>query len=467
LVLWCGAAMFALWTFLVVTHAHPPLKTPLLSCGGHCPRNVFFAGSSGSDVASAARAALWASWLALACATPVLLFAATRRRVEPVRRSTAPVALVAVASTVLWVGFIGSQIAGTGASSAFGAAYVEAALAVPLAILLGLFIERLTVGRALATFVRALVEHPETPPDALLAAALKDPSVQIAYYQPNIGGYVDGAGGSVPAPAGDERRAVARIELNGVPVAAITYDAWLSDQASFVEAAGAVAVMRVESARLKDDLTDVNQQLAASRLRLVEAADSERQRIERDLHDGVQQYVLGLRLRLDLAAETIRAEPERGDQMLSAIGNQVDDLLAALRAFAAGIYPSILTERGLKVALESAARQLPCPVSLHAFGLQRYPEDVEVAVYFCCVEAIQNVVKHAGPSPDPRVRVWHVGETLAFDVRDSGVGFDPAEQPLRNGLINMHDRIEAVGGQLWVGSEPGRGTWVRGRVAVA
>jgi signal transduction histidine kinase len=181
----------------------------------------------------------------------------------------------------------------------------------------------------------------------------------------------------------------------------------------------------------------------------------------------VQQYVLGLRLRLDLAAEAFRAEPARGEQMLGAIGTQVDELLAALRSFAAGIYPSILTERGLKAALESAVRQLACPVSLHTFGLGRYPEDVEVAVYFCCVEAIQNIVKHAGPDPDPRVRVWHLGDALAFDVRDSGVGFDAASQPVRHGLVNMHDRIEAIGGSLWVGSQAGRGTWVRGRVPLA
>jgi signal transduction histidine kinase len=375
-----------------------------------------------------------------------------------------PVELVAVVSAVLWLAFAASELAGARAAHSLGTIFIYAAVAVPLAILAALFVERLTVGRALATFVTRLGEHPNSAPEALLAHALKDPSLQIAYYRTSLRGYADSDGHPVPAPDGDERRAVALIGGHGTPVAAITYDAGLSDQAAFVEAAGAVALMRVEATRLQDDLTEVNQQLAASRLRLVEAADSERQRIERDLHDGVQQYVLGLRLRLDLAAEAFRADPARGEQMLGAIGTQFDELLAALRSFAAGIYPSILTERGLKDALESAVRQLPCPVSLHTFGLQRYPEDVEVAVYFCCVEAIQNTVKHAGAGADPRVRLWHVGETLAFDVRDSGVGFDAVQQPVRNGLINMHDRVEAVGGRLWVHAQAGRGTWVRGRV---
>jgi signal transduction histidine kinase len=462
-----GVAIFALWTFLVVTHARPPVSTPLLDCGHHCPRNLLFAGSTSAGAGSLARAALWLSSIALAAATVWLLLTANRGRTWPVRRSLRPVELVAVLSAVLWLAFTGAELAGFSAARSVGAIYVYTAAAVPLAIMAALFVERLTVGRALATFVSGLAEHPHASPETLLARALRDPSLQITYYQPKLGSYADPAGNPVPAPVGDEGRALAVIGGHGAPVAAITYDAGLSDQAAFVEAAGAVLLMRVEATRLEADLTEVNRQLAASRLRLVEAADSERQRIERDLHDGVQQYVLGLRLRLDLAAEAVRADPARGEQMLSAVGSQVDELLAVLRSFAAGIYPSILTERGVKVALESAVRQLGCPVSLHVFGLERYSEDVEVAVYFCCVEAIQNIVKHAGPEPDARVRLWHVGNTLAFEIRDSGVGFAASERPVRNGLINMHDRIEAVGGSLWVGSEPGRGTWVRGRIPLA
>jgi signal transduction histidine kinase len=464
LLVWSGGAMVALWTFLVVTHAKPALTTPLVSCGHHCPQNVFFSGSAGSVVTSVATAGLWLSWIALACGTPVLLFATSRRGSQPVRRSFVPIEIAAIASGVLWLGFVVSHVARSRSAGPLGAAYVETALLVPLAILAALFVERLAMGRALATFVRRLEERPDVPPEALLAHALGDPSVEIAYYQPTLGGYVDASERPVLAPEGDERRAVARIERRGMPVAAVSYDAGLSDQATFVEAAGAVAVLRLEATRLEANLTEANRELAASRRRLVEAADNERQRIERDLHDGVQQYVLGLRLRLDVAAETIRGDPARGEQMVSAIGLQVDDLLAALRSMAAGIYPSILTERGLKDALAAAVRQLGCPASLHTFGLKRYSEDVEVAVYFCCLEAIQNEVKHAGPDANPRMRVWHVGEILAFDVRDSGVGFDPLRSPAGNGLINMRDRIEAVGGRLWVGSHPGRGTWVRGRI---
>ena len=127
-------------------------------------------------------------------------------------------------------------------------------------------------------------------------------------------------------------------------------------------------------------------------------------------------------------------------------------------------YPAVLTERGLKDALESVVRNAPQAIHLHTSGLRRYPEDVEVAVYFSCLEAIQNVVKHAGSDANAKMRVWQVGDALAFDVHDSGVGFDAQESDPGSGLINMRDRIEAVGGKLWVSSQKGRGTWVRGRV---
>src|SRR5205807_10597234 len=116
----------------------------------------------------------------------------------------------------------------------------------------------------------------------------------------------------------------------------------------------------------------------------------------------------GRRRRRGGAAKPSRDHPPRGERMLAVIGSQVDELLAALRSFAAGIYPSVLTERGLKDALESAVRSAPIPMSVQTFALERYAEDVEVAVYFCCVEAIQNVVKHAGPDPAARLRLWQI-----------------------------------------------------------
>ncbi len=222
--------------------------------------------------------------------------------------------------------------------------------------------------------------------------------------------------------------------------------------------------LRLENAQLEAELEATTADLAASRIRLVEAADAERQRIERDLHDSVQQQLVGIRIKLDLAAEEVRREPASGERMIHAIGRQMDEMLETLRSLARGIYPAVLHERGLGEALKSAARRSPAPVSVHVQGIGRLSEEIEIAVYFCCLEAMQNVAKHAGREAAAVIRLWEEDGRLRFDVVDSGVGFDLAAVPRRHGLVNMSDRIEAVGGTLRLSSRDGRGTAVRGSV---
>ena len=467
LLLGAGGAGLALWGLLILTTPQPAFNTPLVHCAPHCPANVMYVGSPESTVVSVARAGVLLAWALLSLGTPALLWPRLRRRAVPLRRSFVPIVLAAFANALFWTAFLAADATGSSATTGLGAAYIETAVVVPLAIVAGLLVERLSIGHALATFVRRLAARPTTPPEELLADELGDPSVGIAYYDPATGRHVDARGRPVPVPVAGARRAVAEIERNGAPTAVISYDAQLADQAAFVEAAGAVAVMHVESVKLHDELRESNRALVASRLRLVEAADAERRRIERDFHDGVQQQILGLRLRLDTAGRTVGDDPARAEQLIGALGRQVDELLATLRSFAAGIYPPLLRQRGLKDALESVMRTTLGELHLHTFGLGRYAQDVEVAVYFCCLEAIQNFVKHAGPGATANVHIWHLSDTLAFGVRDSGAGFDAAGQPAGSGLVNMRDRIEAVGGQLRVSSVVGRGTSIQGRVPVS
>ena len=152
---------------------------------------------------------------------------------------------MAFANATLWLGFAASRIAGSNLASAFGAAYVETAAAVPLAILAGLFVERLSMGRALATFVTRLTEDPHAAPEALLASVVKDPSVEIAYYDPGSGRTSTGRGHRSRSRAATGTAPSCDIERDGAPIAAVSYDADLSDQAAFVEAAGAVALVHV------------------------------------------------------------------------------------------------------------------------------------------------------------------------------------------------------------------------------
>lgn len=459
-----GGAGVMFWGVLVLTAAQPPFHTPLVRCGPQCPQNVFFVGMRSSALGDALKVLVWFCWAALTCGAPLLLVRRMQSAAAPVRRAVVPVAVAAVANALLWLAFFATQAAGLGVSSAFGAAYIETVIAMPLAILLGLGLERLFLGRELARFINDLVETTLADPQVLMANALDDSSLRIAYPRRGLGSYVDASGAPILVPVDDPDRTVVWIERDRHQVAAVIYDSKLADQARFVQAAGAAALMRLEGVQLEADLMASTRELAASRTRLIDAANDERQRIERDLHDGVQQQLLGLRLKLEMAGELLKEEPRRGGRMIASIGRQMDELLSSVRSLARGIYPALLMEHGVQEALKSSARGFPVPISVRARGIGRYGREVEIAVYFCCLEAIQNIAKHAGGGAEGVVRLWDDQQRLCFEVRDSGRGFDRTRANPGRGLTNMRDRIEAVGGTMTVDSREGHGTSVRGSV---
>jgi signal transduction histidine kinase len=194
------------------------------------------------------------------------------------------------------------------------------------------------------------------------------------------------------------------------------------------------------------------------------AGDAERERLAQDLHDGAQQHLTALRVGLTLAADRFG---ERGETEASAVlqgfGDDVDHLIDELRDLAHGIYPALLTFGGLVPALRSAGVRSGRAVTVHASGVRRCRPEVEVAVYFSCLAALDNTAKHAGPVP-VSVDLSDTGGALQFTVCDSGAGFDPARTPVGAGIANMRDRIAAVGGTLAVDSAPARGTRVHGSV---
>ncbi|MFI7589204.1 histidine kinase [Spongisporangium articulatum] len=204
------------------------------------------------------------------------------------------------------------------------------------------------------------------------------------------------------------------------------------------------------------------EELRASRRRLVTAGDEARKRLERNLHDGAQQQLIALRLRLRLA-EAVLDDPDAMREALEQLGVATQAALDDLRALAHGIYPPLLRERGLVAALEGQARRSAVPVSVERVELERHPEDVEAAVYFCVLEALQNVAKYAGAT-SVRVRVWEDDGPLSFAVADDGCGFDPAATAFGSGLQGMADRLAALNGTLSVESRPGVGTIVTGRL---
>jgi signal transduction histidine kinase len=215
-----------------------------------------------------------------------------------------------------------------------------------------------------------------------------------------------------------------------------------------------------------EELERRNQELIASRARIVAAADASRRRIERNLHDGAQQHLVALAVRVGLLKTLFATDPVAAAGVLEELRNDVQATLDELRELAHGIYPPLLQARGLREALLTAANRAALPTTVDAECLGRYDIDLEAAVYFCCLEAMQNAGKHAGDGARVCVTVGNNAGALWFEVADDGIGFDVAAHEGGHGFINMGDRLGAFGGELTVTSTHGSGTRVRGTLPV-
>jgi signal transduction histidine kinase len=207
------------------------------------------------------------------------------------------------------------------------------------------------------------------------------------------------------------------------------------------------------------ELQEHAEALRASRARVVAAGDAERRRIERNLHDGAQQHLIGLAVNLKVARELAQSEPERAAEILAQLSAEVHAAIEELRDLAHGIYPPLLAERGLADAVRGALARSGAQGAVRADGLGRFSPTVESTAYFCCVEGIQNAVKH-GDGARVAVRLWTQTGTLMFEVDDDGPGFDPATATEGAGITNMRDRVGALGGTLRVDASPGGGTHI-------
>jgi signal transduction histidine kinase len=216
---------------------------------------------------------------------------------------------------------------------------------------------------------------------------------------------------------------------------------------------------------LTAELTRRLEELRFSRQRLVQAQDEERRRLERDLHDGAQQHLVALKVKLGLVNALTEKNPEQATAMLEQLQGDADEALETLRDLARGIYPPLLADKGLAAALESQARRATLPVEVDADGISRYSPEVEATVYLCALEALQNVQKYARASR-AAVRLGEAAGELRFEVEDDGCGFEVGAVKEGSGLTNMADRLDAVGGRLDVDSAPGRGSRLTGTVPV-
>jgi signal transduction histidine kinase len=453
-----------------------PLPAPFTACTTHCPQNVFLSGGAEASVVPDLIKPV-RDFLAIAVYIGVVGVLATRLRGagHNQRRTLMPVlgaAVLRFVAAIVYVALRRGNVDGTGTEVAVFVALLSVP-ATALGFLLGLLQWRVYSGGALRRLTTGLVDA-RNPAElrGLLAESLEEPKVGLFFADPDATWH-DAAGGTVAAPVAPTNACVHEaVAESGLRVTVVCEEGF-RDRPEFLDAVCACVVSGLERQRLDAALATSLAEVAASRKRLAGAADSARRQIERDLHDGAQQQLVALRVKLELAREALEdGAGERGAAMVAGLGTEVDEIIEEVRSLARGIYPALLASDGLGEALRAAGQRSPVPVTIATDGVGRLPSDTESAVYFCCLEALQNVAKHAAGATAVAIELGGEGELL-FTVTDDGCGFAPRDLGAGNaggdgaagsGVTGMKDRLAAVGGELWIESAPGVGTRVRGRV---
>jgi signal transduction histidine kinase len=447
-----------------------PSHTPWATCTADCPANA---------VALVSRPPVWLSKVILLREWMVELFWVGMfvsmlrrwRAGSPLRRRVmGPVFLSAVALGLCHCAFHTTRELGAPPATvvALGAAWTFCIVLVCAAIFLALVWRRTLRAGAMRRLGAALRAGDPTPAAQIaLAEALGDPTLQLLIRDVRSGAWRDPGGRSVDPPrAPDGGHAVTMIgDDEAEPQAALVHDVALRDDEELLDDARGMVLASLRQEQLMKSLVTAMGDLDESRRRISEAAVLERARIERDLHDGAQQQIIALRIKADMAEQLLKDDPAAGIEAVHKLGLHADRALTELRFLARGIYPALLTDHGLVDALHAMGRDAGIPVHVSPNGVTRHPIETESAVYFTCVEAIQNATKHATGATGVWITLDQSGGVLRFTVRDDGSGFSAGATD-GHGLRNMRDRIEAVHGRLTVETTPGYGTMIIGEVDV-
>lgn len=448
----CAAgAVLLLWLPGMMFSPRVPLPGPFVTCGFDCPENLLFV----ADRPDWSSVLLWSfriTGAAILAATSLWLFLRLRRATPLMRRSLAPVLLASMARALNVAAFL-----------ATGGTLVLLTFTfwlVPLSIGLGLLRGRLYAARALQRLVSGRRRHPRLGElRDVMADALDDPQLAIGYWDERESQWVDSTGRRIELRAAGAGRAVRIVQDDqGRAVAALLHDPALLEEPLLLDAVAGTMLLALVSDQAEAALAD-------ARTQSTRAIETERRRFERDLHDGAQQRLLALRMKLGVAERLLDADRTRAAALLGEMGWDIDAALLELRALAHGMVPSLLVERGLQAALADAAAHAPIAVELDVPDVGRCDPGVERAVYFCCTEALQNAIKHAGPSATARLTLRRNDDQLRFNVEDDGGG--RGVQPTQaegHGIHNMRERMLSVGGHLDVAPNPAGGYAVAGTV---
>jgi signal transduction histidine kinase len=390
-----------------------------------------------------------------ACVALAVLFLALQRMRElgrPARRAQLPLLLAAALSAVAGLVWLGRVIATDGRATTLETIARALVVTIPVGTIVGIGSSRLRRPQASELVVELRSEGATTMQERL-ARALGDPTLVVAY-RLGDGRYVDAAGGPIELSQRADR-AVTAVTAGGEEIAALVHDPALLDEPALVESVRATAALVLENERLAAEVRSQLAEVRASRGRIVAAADAERRRIERNLHDGAQQRLVTLSVALGLEAS--RADNATAG-VLERAQDEVEQAIGELRELARGIHPTLLRDVGLTAAVEALARRAPLPVTVQSSARERLPDQVELAAYFLVSEALTNVVKHAS-AMHASVLLERGPATLRVTVTDDGVG--GARITPASGLAGLRDRLDAVDATLSITSEAGHGTSVR------
>ncbi len=376
---------------------------------------------------------------------------------------------------VLWTST--ALLALLGAASLFSIATLDApeqivgilaaatAMALPLAFLIGLFRSRLIRGEALGRMLER-VAHESDPVrmQEAVAEALGDPSVKLAFWLPEPERFVNASGLPIDRPEPGSGQAGSEVTFEGRLVALIIHDGALLEEPEKIEAVSRGAALAFENARLEAEVRANLAEIRASRARIVEAADAARREIERNLHDGAQQNLISLALKLQMVRSRVESDPRGAIEIIDGASAELEQTLAELRELARGIHPAVLSDRGLDAALLALAHRAPVPVEVGAMPEGRLPEPVEAAAYYVVAESLTNVVRYADASL-ARVDISRENGVVRIRIADDGIGgADPGQG---SGLKGLADRIAALDGTIAVQSPSGEGTVVEVEIPCA
>ena len=443
---------------------HPTVMTPtaLGACNANCPANPLLLAHTPDtfEPLLSRPVGAWRIGAFILLAIVFLRYLPTLRQSAAARQVILPVLVIFSIWLLGSTAYGAVQLTDRESQVLFWALYHGRAI-FPFAFLAGLIASEMFTASSLRTVIRQLDSGSRLNEEATLADALSDPDIKLAFWLRASDQFVDADGTRVSVPTENSGRVMTEFRRGGELIGGIISGAAIGQHPELLEAAARVLSIVVDKRRLEGDLKTAREYLSSSRAESASATENQRRRIERDLHDSLQQELLAVDMRIQVARNLTQDVALR--DRLRGISEDLALARQNVRDIARGLQPASVLAQGLTPPLAEAAQRAPIPVIFRSRGVGRYPSDIEAAIYFCCLEALQNAEKHSGQDTTVTIDIIGSDDALSFTVRDSGRGFDQT-QAQGQGLRNMFERMNGIGGWLSIESRAGQGTTISGGI---